>query len=110
MASILVVDDEESIRITFRAFLEREEHKVHVADGYEQARKFLDRCIQDKCVPDLLYLDILLRGPSGLELLKFVREQQLDCLVVVITGEPSLESATEALRLGAHDYISKPIN
>ncbi|WP_027193319.1 sigma-54-dependent Fis family transcriptional regulator [Megalodesulfovibrio gigas] len=105
MACILVVDDEESIRITFRAFLEREGHTVHVAEGYEQARRFLDHT-----VPDLLYLDILLRGPSGLELLKHVRERQFSCLVVVITGEPSLESATEALRLGAHDYISKPIN
>ncbi|GAB7082004.1 sigma-54 dependent transcriptional regulator [Megalodesulfovibrio paquesii] len=105
MACILVVDDEESIRITFRAFLEREGHTVLVANGCAQALARLE-----ERTPDLLYLDILLNGQSGLDVLKYVRDKQLPCLVVIITGEPSLESATDALRLGAYDYISKPIN
>ncbi|TVM18868.1 sigma-54-dependent Fis family transcriptional regulator [Oceanidesulfovibrio indonesiensis] len=104
MSKILVIDDEESIRLTFRAFLEREGHTVFLAQGYEDALGLLDEA------PDLVFVDILLDAMSGMEILKVIRDRGLVCPVVLVTGEPSLETATQALRLGAYDYLQKPVN
>ncbi len=103
MSKILVIDDEESIRLTFSAFLEREGHTVISASGYEDALDLLDE------KPDLVFVDILLDVMSGMDILKVIRDRGLVCPVVLVTGEPSLETATEALRLGAYDYLQKPV-
>lgn len=104
MSKILVIDDEESIRLTFSAFLEREGHTVLMARGYDDALSLLE------AGPDLVFVDILLDSLSGMEILKYIRDRGLLCLVVLVTGEPSLETATQALRLGAYDYLQKPVN
>ena len=103
-SKILVVDDEESIRYTFRNFLEGEGHKIITAASYEEAMGFLR-----EMEFDLVYVDIVLEGKSGLDLLKDSKDQAHNTEFIVITGAPSVETAANAVRLGALDYIVKPI-
>ncbi|NJC89317.1 MAG: response regulator [Desulfuromonas sp.] len=104
MRRILVVDDEESIRFTFTAFLEGAGHRVQVAASATEALGHL----HDE-VFDLVFVDIMLGGESGLDLLGEVRQRFPLCPVVMITGAPGIDTATEALRRGAFDYIPKPL-
>ncbi|MCP4339417.1 MAG: sigma-54-dependent Fis family transcriptional regulator [Desulfobulbaceae bacterium] len=103
---ILIVDDEESIRITFAMFLKREGYgKIITAATLEEALALINE------QPfDLIISDIVLEGASGTELLRYIRQTGVQCPVVMITGFPNLDSAAEAVRLGAFDYISKPVN
>jgi len=104
MAKILVVDDEESIRFTFDSFLSDEGHEVATAGEYDEA---LDMISRNEF--DLIFMDIVLGGKTGIDLLKEVRNMSVNCSVVMITGYPSVETASAALRLGAFDYIFKPV-
>jgi two-component system response regulator HydG len=106
MGSILVVDDESSLRETFQFFLSREGyHPVISAAGFSEATEVL------KSSPvDLIISDIVLQGTSGIGLLKYVRKNGIDCPFIVITGYPDVDTAAEALRLGAFDYIVKPVD
>ena len=103
-SKILVVDDEESIRFTFRNFLEEEGHKTITAASYEEGMAFLR-----EMEFDLVYVDIVLEGRSGIDLLRDSREHAPDTDFIVITGAPSVETAANSVRLGAFDYIVKPI-
>lgn len=103
---ILIVDDEESIRITFEMFLKREGYgRIVTAATFEEALFAIN---EERF--DLIISDIVLEGASGTDLLRHVRQTGIQCPVVMITGFPNLESATEAVRHGAFDYISKPVN
>ena len=103
---ILIVDDEESIRLTFEMFLKREGYgKITTAATLEEALTLIN-----EQTFDLIISDIVLEGASGTELLRYIRQTGVQCPVVMITGFPNLESAAEAVRLGAFDYISKPVN
>jgi two-component system response regulator HydG len=103
---ILIVDDEESIRITFEMFLKREGYgKVTTAATLEEALALIN-----EQAFDLIISDIVLEGASGTDLLRYIRQTGVRCPVVMITGFPNLDSAAEAVRLGAFDYISKPVN
>jgi len=104
--SILVVDDERSLRDTFHFFLSREGYEpvLTVAD-YKEALLIL----QAQPI-DLVLSDIVLEGSSGIDLLKQVRRLGIDCPFIVITGFPDVDTAAEAVRLGAFDYISKPVD
>lgn len=102
---ILVVDDEESLRLTFQIFLEREGYgPVVTAATFDEAMALIER--QDF---DLIISDIVMEGASGIDLLRRVREKGLECPVVIVTGYPNISTATEAVRLGAFDYLSKPV-
>lgn len=103
---ILIVDDEESLRLTFEMFLKREGYtNVQTAATFEEALAAIS-----KGFFDLIISDIVLGGEKGTELLRHIRETGISCPVVMVTGFPNLESASEAVRLGAFDYISKPVN
>lgn len=101
---ILVIDDEESIRFTFENFLLDEGYEVVIARGFIEAFAAIDRLDFD-----LIFADILLEGKSGIDILREIRERKLNCPVVMITGKPNIETASEAVRLGAFDYIPKPV-
>ena len=103
-ASILVIDDEESIRYTFEMFLEGAGHRVITAGSFTEGVRLLQ--IQRF---DVIFADILLGDGTGLELLREARRQDPFCPVVLITGSPTVDTAAEAVRLGAYDYIPKPI-
>ena len=101
---ILVVDDEESIRFTFSHFLKEEGYDVVTASDLKSARRILFHT-----QVDLIFIDIVLGGESGLDLLKQVKSLYLKHPVVMITGNPTLDNATDALRLGAFDFLIKPV-
>jgi len=101
---ILVVDDEESIRFTFEAFLLDAGYQVVTAASFEAGLQSVAAAEFD-----LVFLDIMLGRASGLELLQAIREQQANCPVVMITGAPEVDTAAEAVRRGAFDYIPKPV-
>ena len=104
MAKVLVVDDEHSVRVTIREFLLEDDHSVNVADNVETALKFIG-----KEAYDVVVTDIVMPMYSGVTLLKKIKEVSQDIQIIMITGEPSIETAAEAVRSGAFEYLSKPI-
>lgn len=103
-AKVVVIDDEQSIRYSFETFLEDDGYSVACAADLQTAAELIA-----KMMPDIIFSDILLGGESGLEVLDIVRKYKLNAPVVMITGQPSIDTAAEALRLGAYDYMVKPI-
>ena len=101
---ILVVDDEESIRFTFENFLSEAGYAVNTAKDYEEA---LARLAAGE--HDLIIADIILGGRTGIDLMREVRTRRIACPVIMVTGAPNIETASEAVRLGAFDYIPKPV-
>ena len=101
---LLIIEDEETLRESLKRVFLREEYEVDVADSAETALKMVDGRIYD-----LIISDIILPGMNGIELLKKCREQSPEQIVIIITAYASLETAVEALRAGAYDYIVKPI-
>ncbi|MGA1870729.1 MAG: sigma-54 dependent transcriptional regulator [bacterium] len=102
---ILIVDDEESIRFSFTRHLYNASYDVLTAKDYVSALEIIDKVVE----LDLIITDIILRGHRGIDILKEVKERGLHCPVIIITGEPNIDTATDAVRLGAFDYLSKPI-
>jgi two-component system response regulator HydG len=102
-ARILVVDDEESMRDSCRQALARKASRVEVArDGLTG----LD--ILAKEAFDLVILDLKMPGLSGMEVLNKIKQEYPEIVVVVITGYATVESAVEAMRRGAYDFLPKP--
>ena len=104
MPSILVVDDEKSIRVTISEFLKRDGYDVMTAENAEAAIEMLDAHEFDTVLTD-----IVMPRYSGVSLLKEIHGKQSNVQVIMMTGEPTVETAVEAVRLGARDYLSKPI-
>ena len=104
MAKILVVDDEESIRFTFESFLSDEGHDIDTAPDFQKA---VDRISETDY--DLIFADIILGGKTGIDLLQEIKKRKLRSVVVMVTGYPNIETASDAVRLGAFDYIPKPV-
>jgi putative nucleotidyltransferase with HDIG domain len=102
---ILVVDDEKSIRLSVQAFLRDAGYEVDAAEDAQRARELLANSLWDVVVTD-----IVLPGLSGVELLKAIRAAAPpDVQVIMMTGEPTVETAAEAVRAGASDYLPKPV-
>ncbi|MBT4527656.1 MAG: sigma-54-dependent Fis family transcriptional regulator [Deltaproteobacteria bacterium] len=101
---ILIVDDEESICFTLKRFLTDEGYQVSVAYSYQEALTVIDNQIFD-----IIFADIVLKQFSGTDLLRVVKESNSNCQVIMITGVPSIETASEAVRFGAFDYLPKPV-
>ena len=102
-ASVLVVDDEKSMRDLLAISLEKQHFDVTVADGGEPAIDTLRREAFDVVITDL-------RMPTvdGLQVLRAAKEASPESVVIVITAVGSTETAVEAMKLGAYDYITKP--
>ncbi len=101
---ILVVDDEKSIRFTTEAILSKEGYKVSTAKSYYEA---LNLIAEENF--DLIFADVMLGGKTGFDVLHEAKKQNPGCHVVLFTGYPNTLAESEAFRLGAEDYISKPI-
>lgn len=105
-AQILIVDDEEIIRQVFSALLKEDGHSVDAAKDAQAAQELLK-----KKSYDVVISDINMPGISGIELLKLQKEIAPDVPFVLITGQPNLDSASEAIRTGsAVDYLIKPVS
>ncbi|NNE34103.1 MAG: response regulator, partial [Rhodothermales bacterium] len=102
-ASILIVDDEDSIRRTLREILEYEKYKVDEAvDGDEALAKIRSNEY------DLVLLDVKMPKRDGLEVLATVAEEISELPIVMISGHGTIETAVEATKLGAFDFVEKP--
>ncbi len=102
--SILIVEDEETLRESIKRIFAKE---GYVVDGAESAEKAL--LLLETSVYDVIISDIILPGMDGIEMLARVREQIPDQIFIVVTAYASLDTSVKALRAGAYDYIMKPI-
>ncbi|MBA1334200.1 MAG: two component, sigma54 specific, transcriptional regulator, Fis family [Firmicutes bacterium] len=105
MHRVLVVDDERHIRWVISRALKAEDLEVV---EFENGTDFLENL--EKHRPDLVILDLKMPGIDGLEVLRRVKERQRDLPVIMITAHGTIETAIEAMKMGAHDYITKPFD
>ncbi|BDZ73811.1 sigma-54-dependent Fis family transcriptional regulator [Methylophaga marina] len=102
---ILVVDDEPDIRELIKDILEDENYHVRIAaDGQEAQQVFSEE------QPDLILLDIWMPDIDGISLLKEFKQQNKSVTIVMMSGHGTIETAVEATRLGASDFIEKPLS
>jgi len=102
---ILLVDDDADLRGDMCAFLARQGHRVEQCANGEDALGQLERRAFNVVV-----LDQMMPGISGLDVLKELRNRHAECEVVMLTGEATVESAVEAMKLGAREFLTKPIS
>ena len=103
--SILIVDDELSIRETLSGILRDEGYEVAVAMDGKAALKV----VEDDS-PDLIFLDIVMPGMDGLEVLQKIKEKIPESYVIIISAYGTIETAVKALKYGAFDFIEKPLS
>ncbi len=101
---ILIVEDEETLAASLKRVFTKEGYSVDLAPDAESGLGLMEKNIYD-----LIITDIILPGINGIELLKKVKDTYPDQIVIIITAYASLETAVEALRAGAYDYVIKPI-
>ncbi len=101
-SKIMVLDDEHIVRDALQLRLERSGYQVLTAGSYEEFVKNMSDC-------DAILCDIILPGNNGLQALKWTRENYPNTAVIIMTGKPTYETAADAIRLGAFDYLAKPI-
>jgi two-component system nitrogen regulation response regulator NtrX len=105
MSSILVIDDEPGIRTILQDILEDENYTVYTAeDGIEGLRYIHEESV------DLVVLDVWLPHKGGIDVLKEIKEQYPDIEVIVISGHGSIDMAVKAVKLGAFDFLEKPLS
>ena len=102
---ILIVDDERAIQATLRGVLEDEGYRVSaVGSAPDALSKLADE------TPDLIFLDIWMPGMDGLEALAEIKQRRPESAVVMISGHGTIETAVKATKLGAYDFIEKPLS
>lgn len=102
--NILIIDDERAICSSLSFALD-DEYRVFTASGPEESLQLLE---QEPI--DGILLDLNLRGTSGIELLRQIKEKQPDAVVIMMTAYGSIESSVEAMKAGAYHYLTKPLN
>ncbi len=103
MSNILIIDDEKAIRKTLSEILSYEGYKMDEAgDGEEGLKKFRDKDY------DVILCDIKMPKMDGIEFLEKAKESNPDTPIIMISGHGTIETAVEAVKKGAYDYISKP--
>ncbi|MGH9797526.1 MAG: response regulator, partial [Candidatus Polarisedimenticolia bacterium] len=100
---ILVIDDEPIIREVLQDILAREGHGIVAVGDAEAGIRAL---VEEEF--DLVVLDLMLPGQGGLETLREIKGKDPDQIVVMVTAYGSVETAVQAMKMGAHDYLTKP--
>jgi two-component system, NtrC family, response regulator AtoC len=103
--SVLIVDDERTLARAVKAFLLESGYEAEIAPDAEQALSLLETLR-----PDVVFSDVRLPGMDGIELLRRVREFDPSISVVIMTAYGTIEGAVEAVKLGAFDYLKKPVD
>ena len=104
-ASILVVEDEQDMLLGLHKILSKQGYNVQMAENASTGLKKLEASLFD-----IIITDLKMPGMDGMELLRRVKEINPDTIVIMITGYGTVESAVEAMKLGAYDYITKPFD
>jgi two-component system nitrogen regulation response regulator NtrX len=105
MKTILIIDDDKSVRDSLKMILEYEHYEVEFAENGEQGIQKLDRF-----PVDVVLLDVKMSGMDGIEVLTKIRQKNEKLPVVMISGHGTIETAVEATKLGAFDFLSKPLD
>ncbi|MFN5620029.1 MAG: sigma-54-dependent transcriptional regulator, partial [Flavobacteriales bacterium] len=105
MSKILIIDDEQAIRHALREILEYESFNVTEAEDGPGALKLIE-----KEAFDVIFCDIKMPRMDGMEVLSKLKEKGLETPVIMITGHGNVETAVEALKKGAYDFIQKPLD
>ena len=103
MRRVLVVDDEENLRVVVRSFLKRDGYEVEVAPGVEEALALLE-----SFGPDFIITDVRMPRLGGLDLLATLKAKGDPATVIVMSAYGNVDLALEAMKAGAYDYIQKP--
>ena len=103
-SNVLIVDDDEVVRLSHLRSLQSASRDLEaVGDGEDALRRMEQQRF------DVVLLDLRMPGMDGMQVLRAIKQKWPESEVVVITGYPSVETAKEAVRLGAYDYLAKPI-
>ncbi|HEY7616002.1 MAG TPA: response regulator, partial [Terriglobales bacterium] len=103
--NLLIIDDERAIRDVCREVAQSLGFNTYVADSAEHALRMLDAQ-----GIDVVLLDLKLPGAGGLEAMRQIKERRPDTAVVVVTGYRTVQSAVQAMKQGAYDYVTKPFS
>jgi two-component system, NtrC family, response regulator AtoC len=104
-STVLIVDDERTLARAIKAFLAESGYEAEVAGDAEQALRLLETLR-----PDIVFADVRLPGMDGIELLRRIREFDAAIPVIIMTAHGTIEGAVEAVKLGAFDYLKKPVD
>jgi len=104
-STVLIVDDERTLARAIKAFLTESGYEAEVAGDAEQALRLLETMR-----PDVVFSDVRLPGMNGIDLLRKIREFDPAIPVVIMTAHGTIEGAVEAVKLGAFDYLKKPVD
>ncbi|HJV88415.1 MAG TPA: response regulator [Noviherbaspirillum sp.] len=105
-AKILIVDDEDIVRMSYERIFAGTNCDVEAASSGIQAVELLQR---QRDPFDVVLLDLRMPGMDGMTVLKAIKQRWPESEVIVITGYPTIDSAKEAVTLGAYDYLTKPV-
>ena len=103
--NILIVDDEEDFRVTLVKRLQKRNQQVF---GAESGQKALN--LMEAMVFDVVVLDVKMPGMDGIETIREMKKKNPLTEVILLTGHASMESGIEGMKLGAFDYVMKPVN
>lgn len=107
---VLVVEDSKTMQIFLRNLLEPEDYEVIVANDGESGMELFRQAVAENRSFDIVMTDVVMPRMSGLDLLKKVRALNRDTIVVVLTSDANVDTAIEALNLGANNFLHKPPN
>ena len=105
MSKILIIDDEKDILNTLSSILEDEGFSVYKAMDGKEGLDFFER---ER--PDIVLLDVWMPELDGIQVLKLIKEKNKDALVIVISGHGTISTAVEAVKVGAYDFLEKPLS
>jgi two-component system nitrogen regulation response regulator NtrX len=104
MARILVIDDEANIRASLKSSLEKRGHDIVTAANLAEGREFYSGAF------DLILLDVMLPDGNGIDLLREIKQRDPSQSVLMISGHADIQTAVSAIKLGAYDFIEKPLS
>src|SRR6516162_6792591 len=105
MSKLLLIDDETDVQYSFQRIFDSPEIELSTASSGEEGLKLIP-----KIKPDLVIMDVRMEGMSGLETLKRMRQMDSKLLVILMTAYGTTQTAIEAMKLGAYDYLLKPFD